>query len=118
MTTVITPPSEKVSPGEREHAQHPHWCDAGRGEGCAEHVSGQFLLRGDAPLVVEVFQDEDKDPAPLLSIMEYDRDGVITLPAGQANVLAAVLQHISAGIETAPPMPPQCAGTLLLWGAP
>jgi hypothetical protein len=111
MTTVPTPPPSRISIGEREPepARHPYWCDTRHCTGRGEHVSEQFLIRGNVSLVVEVFQD-DKDRTPLLSIMEYDREGVVTLPAHQASALAAVLQHIGTGIEAGTPLDPPGAG--------
>jgi hypothetical protein len=110
MTTVFTPPPSNGLTEERktEPTRHPHWCDTRHCTGHGEHVSEQFLLRGASPLIVEVLQD-DEDPTPLLSIMEYDRDGVVTLLARQASALAAVLQDIALGIDTGTPLDPHGA---------
>jgi hypothetical protein len=106
MTATATPPPTTVD--ERAGAdgpRHPSWCDADRCQGDDEHVSGQFVLDGQVPLVVEVFQ-RPCDPAPLMSLFELDDEGYLTMPLPQSGPLAAVLHHICSRSEAGTPLDP------------
>jgi hypothetical protein len=106
MTATATPPPTTVDdqPGVGG-PRHPSWCDADRCQGDDEHVSAQFVLDGQVPLVVEVFQ-RSCDPAPLMSLFELDDEGYLTMPLPQSGPLAAVLRHIALRAEAGAPLEP------------
>lgn len=77
---------------------HPHWCDRRYCGPGRQHISRQFQLDGDLPLVVEVFQPYSETEA-LLSILVRDGEQVITIAARQAGPVAAVLEHVATGLR-------------------
>lgn len=74
--------------------RHLFWCDATRCQGLTEHVSDQFVLDGQVPLVLQVFQRAG-DPVPLMSLFELDDEGYVTVPFPEVGPLALVLRHIA-----------------------
>jgi hypothetical protein len=88
---------------------HPHWCDTTRCRGREEHLSERFVLEGQVPLVVEVFQ-RAKDPVPLLSLLERDDEGYVTMPLLQGGPLASVLEHVSSHAQSGAGLDPPGTG--------
>ena len=86
-------------PKQSTPLSHPDWCVRRYCRG-VQHVSRRFVVEGDVPLVVELYQPVE-EPEPLLSILERDASGFVTIAAAQARDLAAVLLRTDPGAPAA-----------------
>jgi hypothetical protein len=89
-------------PKQSSPLSHPQWCVQRYCRG-VQHVSARFVVEGDVPLVVELYQPVT-EPEPLLSILERDGSGFVTVAAAQARDLANILLSVEPDAPQAGPV--------------